>query len=89
LEDSVTHAKEIIKTEGILVDIGMDPNTEFLKNMVSLDNQRRVRVNEKMETSVPYVFAVGDIRSNSPGQVVTAVGDGATAAIAIQRILQK
>jgi thioredoxin reductase (NADPH) len=89
IEDTLTHKQEIMQTEGILVDIGMVPNTEFLKNVVPLDNQQRIRVDEKMESSVPYIFAVGDVRSNSPGQVVTAVGDGATAAIAVQKVLQK
>ncbi len=89
VEDSATHKKETIQTEGILVDIGLDPNTEFLKNMLPLDGQRRIRVNDQMETNVPFVFAIGDVRSNSPGQVVTAVGDGATAAISIQRLLQQ
>jgi thioredoxin reductase (NADPH) len=89
IEDTSTHKKEIMQTEGILVDIGMTPNTGFLKNMVPLDNQQRILVDEKMESSVPWVFAVGDVRSNSPGQVVTAVGDGATAAIAVQQALQK
>jgi thioredoxin reductase (NADPH) len=42
-----------------------------------------------METEFPGIFAAGDIRSGSPKQVVTAVGDGATAAIAAQRFLQQ
>jgi thioredoxin reductase (NADPH) len=89
VEDAATSKKETIHAEGILVDIGMEPNTEFLKNIIPLDSHQRVRVNEMMQTDVPYVFAVGDIRSNSPGQVVTAVGDGATAAISVQRLLQQ
>jgi thioredoxin reductase (NADPH) len=46
-------------------------------------------VNEKMETGAPYVFAVGDMRSDSLGQVVSAAIDGATAAIFAQRLLQQ
>lgn len=73
---------------GILVDVGMVPNTDFLKQLVSLDAQGRVCINHKMETNVPYIYAVGDVRSGSPGQVVTGVGDGATAAISIQKLFQ-
>jgi thioredoxin reductase (NADPH) len=45
-------------------------------------------VNEKMETKVPCIFAAGDIKSGSLRQVVTAVGDGAIAAISAERLLQ-
>jgi thioredoxin reductase (NADPH) len=78
-----------IRVDGVLIDIGMEPNTPFLKNRLALDNLGRVLVNEKMQTSDPYIFAVGDVRSNSPGQVATAVGDAATAAISVQRLLQE
>jgi thioredoxin reductase len=50
--------------------------------------QERARHNEKVETGAPYVYAAGDVRSVSPGQVITGVGDGVTAAISIQKLLQ-
>ena len=87
IQDAVTQKKENLGIDGVLVDVGIEPNTEFLKNLLSVDSQGRVLVNEMMQTSLPHVFAAGDIRSNSPGQVVTAVGDGATAAISIQNLL--
>jgi thioredoxin reductase (NADPH) len=67
----------------------MEPNTDLLESIVSLDAGKRIRVKESMETESPFVFAAGDIRSGSLGQVVTAVSDGATAAIYIQRLLQQ
>jgi len=81
--------KETIATDGVLVHIGLDPNTGYLKGTVSLDRQAQVDVNQQMETDVPGIFAAGDIRSGSPRQVSAAVGDGAIAAIAAQRFLQK
>jgi len=81
--------KETIATDGVLVHIGLDPNTDYLKGKVPLDSQGQVKVNQQMETDVPGIFAAGDIRSGSPRQVSTAVGDGAIAAIAAQRFLQK
>jgi thioredoxin reductase len=42
-----------------------------------------------METEVPYILAAGDIRSGSPNQIVTATGDGATAAISTRRLIQE
>ncbi|OGO30961.1 MAG: hypothetical protein A2Z29_01035 [Chloroflexi bacterium RBG_16_56_11] len=81
--------KESLKVDGVLVHIGLEPNTSYLEGIVPLDKQGQIIVNERMETEVPYLLAAGDIRSGSPRQVVTAVGDGAIAAITAQRILQE
>jgi thioredoxin reductase (NADPH) len=81
--------KEKIGVDGVLVHIGLDPNTEYIDGVVPLDSQQQVIVNEKMETEVPHIFAAGDVRSGSPRQVSTAVGDGATAAISAQTLLQR
>jgi thioredoxin reductase (NADPH) len=83
IQDAATHEMKSLRVDGVLIDVGVEPNTTFLKNRVSLDDRGRILVNEKMQTNLPYIFAVGDIRSNSPGQVATAIGDGATAAISI------
>ena len=81
--------KETLKVDGVLVHIGLDPNTSYLEGIVPLDSQGQIVVNDWMETEVPGIFAAGDIRGGSPRQVVAAVGDGATAGIAAQRFLQK
>jgi thioredoxin reductase (NADPH) len=81
--------KETITVNGVLVHVGLDPNTGYLEGTVPLDEQRQVKTNERMETEVPGIFAAGDIRSGSPRQVSTAVGDGAIAGLAAQRFLQK
>jgi thioredoxin reductase (NADPH) len=54
-----------------------------------MDNTRQVKVNERMETNIPGIFAAGDIRSGSPRQVAGAVGDGAIAGIFATRYLQQ
>jgi thioredoxin reductase (NADPH) len=79
---------ETVKVDGVLVHVGLNPNTDYLGGTVPLDSQRQVIVNEWMETKVPGIFAAGDIRSNSPRQVATAVGDGAVAGMAALRFLQ-
>jgi thioredoxin reductase (NADPH) len=81
--------KETLKVDGVLVHVGLDPNTDYLEGVVPLDEQRQVKVNQWMETEIPGIFAAGDIRSGSPRQVSTAVGDGAIAGMAAQRFLQK
>jgi thioredoxin reductase (NADPH) len=81
--------KESLKVDGVLVHVGLDPSTDYLEGVVPLDDRKQVIVNESMGTEVPGIFAAGDIRSGSPGQVSTAVGDGATAGMTAQRFLQK
>jgi thioredoxin reductase (NADPH) len=88
LEDEASEKKEKIKVDGVLVHIGQEPNTGYLDGSVPLDNQGQIIVSGKMETEVPCIFAAGDVRSGSPRQVVTAVGDGAIAAIYAERLLQ-
>jgi len=80
---------ETIKVDGVLVHVGLDPNTRYIDGVVKLDSGGGVVVNEWMETTAPGIFAAGDIRSNSPRQVAGAVGDGAIAGISANGFLQK
>lgn len=89
LMDTVNQKKETLKVDGVLVHIGLDPNTDYLQDIIPLDKHGQIIVNEEMQTKVPYILAAGDIRSGSPRQVVTAVGDGAIAAITAQKLLQE
>jgi thioredoxin reductase (NADPH) len=89
IELAAGNKKETLKVDGVLVHIGLEPNTGYLEGIVPLDEYGQVIVNERMESEVPYILAAGDIRSGSPRQVVGAVGDGAIAAITAQRILQE
>ncbi len=78
-----------IQTGGVLVQIGHDPNTGFLNGVVPLDEQGQIITGKNMETEAPYILAAGDIRSGSPRQIAAAVGDGVTAAITAQKLLQR
>ncbi|MFC1946903.1 NAD(P)/FAD-dependent oxidoreductase [Chloroflexota bacterium] len=84
-----TGQKETMKVDGVLVHVGLDPNTGYLQGVVPLDEGGQIIVNGWMESEIPGVFAAGDIRSNSPRQVSAAVGDGAAAGMSAQRYLQK
>jgi len=70
-----------LKIDGVFVSIGLNPNTSFLNNLLAQDENGMIVVNEHMQTSVPGIFAAGDIRHNSIRQVIAAAGDGAVAAI--------
>ena len=76
-----------LEVSGIFVAVGLRPNTGYLKGLLKLDEGGFIPVNNQMETEVPGVFAAGDIRAGSIRQVVSAAGDGATAAIAAERFL--
>lgn len=65
----------------VFVFIGLHPNSDYLRKLVRMDEGGHIFVNEWMETEIPGLFAAGDIRVNSARQVVSAAGDGATAAI--------
>ena len=88
LEDISTSQKEALQVDGVLVHIGIVPNTAYLEGIVPLDASGRIEINQNMETTVPGIFAAGDLRQSSPQQISTAVGDGAIAAVAAQRFLQ-
>jgi len=83
-----TSEKTTLQVGGVLVRIGLKPNTSYLKDLVSLDNEGYVLVNEELETSVPGIFAAGDIRHGSARQIATAAGDGVTAALSADRFIK-
>ncbi len=76
-----------VEVAGVFVHVGRVANTELLDGLVALDDDRHVVTDTWMRTELPGLFAAGDVRASSPGQAVTAAGDGATAAIAAHRYL--
>jgi thioredoxin reductase (NADPH) len=81
LRNVKTGEEKDFPVSGVFIFIGQTPNSGFLEGLVDIDRGGHVVVNEWMETSVPGIFAAGDVRNNSARQVVTSAGDGATAAI--------
>jgi thioredoxin reductase len=71
--------------DSALVHIELVPNTGYVKGVAPLDGKGQVIVNGRMQSEVPYVLAAGDVRAASPGQMVTAVGNGA---ITAEKLLQ-
>jgi len=84
----LTSERTTLPVGGILIRIGLEPNTSYLKGLLSLDSGGFVLVNEEMETSTPGIFAAGDIRHASARQIATAVGDGVTAALSAGRFIK-
>ena len=82
-----TDEKSRIAVDGVFIYVGQTPNTGFLKGQVPLDKEGYIITDDRMGTQVKGVFAAGDIRRNSSRQVITAAGDGATAAISAEKFL--
>ena len=81
IKDVRTDNTKLIKADGIFIAIGSNPDTQFVKGMVDTDARGYIITDGKMKTITPGLFAAGDVRSKSLRQVVTAVSDGAIAAV--------
>lgn len=77
-----------IPIDGIFVAIGQSPATNFVKNLVVLDEQGYIITNDKMMTDVRGIFAAGDVRQKPLRQVITAAADGAIAAVEAGRFIE-
>lgn len=86
LKDDTVYDLEV---DGVFVFVGYKPNTEFLGDLLSLDENGYIITNEKMETSVEGIYAVGDVRNTPLRQVITASADGAVAAVYAQEYIGK
>ncbi len=85
IENVKTGEKKALEAAGCFIWIGVIPNTDFLENSgVELDESGFIVADSDMKTSVPGVFAAGDVRTTPLRQVATAVGDGAVAAVAAE-----
>lgn len=76
-----------LEVQGIFIAVGIQPNSEVVKDIVELDEQGYVKALEDTETSQPGIFAAGDIRTKQLRQVITAAADGANAVTSVERYL--
>lgn len=79
LRDAQNGAKRELALDGLFVSVGRVPVTELVKGQLELDGAGYIVADETTQTSIPGVFAVGDVRTKALRQVVTAVSDGAVA----------
>lgn len=80
--DRTDGSSHTVELEGIFVQIGLLPNTEWLKGVVELSNRGEIVIDDRGQTNVPGVFAAGDCTTVPYKQIVIAVGAGATASLA-------
>lgn len=77
--DKETGEEHVVPASGVFIYVGIMPMTEQFKNLGITDDQGWIVTDEKMNTKVPGIFAIGDVRANQLRQIATAVGDGGVA----------
>jgi thioredoxin reductase (NADPH) len=76
-----------IEAAAVFPCVGLVPNAALAQGLAPLDSSGRIRVDAAMRTSAPGLFAVGNVREGSPHRAAGAMGDGAAAAVALDRFL--
>ena len=79
LRNTLSGEESVVETDGVFISIGRKPATELLAGQLELDESGYVIAGEDTQTSIPGVYAVGDMRTKKLRQIVTAVADGAIA----------
>ncbi|MGA3173514.1 MAG: FAD-dependent oxidoreductase [Syntrophorhabdales bacterium] len=90
LRDTLTNEGSYLKVSGVFCYVGSQPQTDFLGPLVDRDAAGFIVTGENLETRSPGLFAAGDVRKKSLRQIATAVGDGALAAVNLEKhVLEK
>lgn len=88
LKNLKTNEVSSMAIDGVFIFVGHDPNTSFLKGFVEMDEKGYIKSDGSVKTSVPGVFAAGEIRAGATKQLVAACGEGCEAALAAQEYLE-
>jgi thioredoxin reductase (NADPH) len=86
--DKESGAFEVIPASGVFIYVGYSPNSAVVRGLVRLDESGYIVTDDGMATSVPGIFAAGDVRRKLVRQISGAVGDSATAAVAAQQYIE-
>lgn len=89
LKNKKTGEETDFPVDGVFIYVGMNPLTGAVSDLGILDDEGYIVTNEKMETSIPGIFAAGDVRQKELRQIVTATGDGSIAAENAQKYVEK
>lgn len=88
LRDTVNGETREIEVKGMFVAVGVTPTTDFVANLLELNEDGYIKAGEDTLTNVPGIFAAGDCRTTVLKQVSTAVGDGAVAALMAEKYIE-
>jgi thioredoxin reductase (NADPH) len=88
LRDTHSGEEREVHPDGVFVFIGLTPNTELVRGLLSLDGAGFILTDVGLQSSLPGIFAAGDNRAGSTKQAASAAGEGAAAALAIRRYIE-
>jgi thioredoxin reductase (NADPH) len=88
IADRVTGEERIEHPDGVFILIGMNPNSEAFKGTLEMDDWGFIKTDETLQTSIPGVFAAGDVRAGSAKQAAAAAGEGVTAALMMRQYIR-
>ena len=89
LKNVRTGEESTLQADGVFIYVGVLPNSKFLEGLVELDDSGHIVTNEEMETSVPGIYAVGDVRSKKVRQISVACGEATIAAISVRDYIKE
>jgi len=89
VRDRQTEEEKQIEVAGVFIYTGFLPNSKFLEGIVELDRLGYIVTNEKMQTSIPGIYAVGDVRSKKVRQIDVACGEGTIAAVSAKDYIKE
>ncbi len=89
IKDRESGKETTITLDGVFAEVGWIPNTDFLEGFLALNAQKEIEIDINCHTSVPGVFAAGDVTNINTKQIITAAGEGAKAALEAYQYLAK
>ena len=89
VQDRQTAEKKEIEVSGVFIYAGFLPNSEFLKGIVEMDSSGYIKTGQDMQTSVPHIYAIGDVRSKKVRQIDVACAEATIAAVSIKDYISK
>jgi len=89
LKNTLTGQISEMPIDGVFIYVGIEPNTDFIKNVIERTEQGYIPTDDYMRTNIAGIYAVGDVRDKLLRQVVTAVSDGAIAAFHAEKYIEE
>jgi NADH-dependent peroxiredoxin subunit F len=89
IKDLKTDEEKVLEVSGVFIEVGLVPNSGFAKDLLNLNRLGEIEVSCSSETTIPGLFAAGDVTNVTEKQIVVAAGEGAKAALQAYRYLQK
>lgn len=85
IKETASEVRKNLAVDGVFVAVGAEPNSQVVRELVAVDQQGYIIAGEDCATSVPGIFAAGDVRKKQLRQIITAASDGANAVHSVQR----